>query len=414
MRLQDFIAKCNPRVVAWLSSRDTVGEMAIAGVHSEGIRLTGARADFAVMRSDGIDFATARLVKDMLLDIDADAAIDESVWSGVETDTPVIIAASRRQYKDLLQKLAEAGGKAALLSEALAACLDNFYRSDFSISLGGTSLAIKSNAPLVMGILNVTPDSFSDGGDFLDPGTAVDHALEMAGHGADIIDIGGESTRPGSLSVSADEEMARVIPVVRAVAAKVSTPISIDTSKPEVARAALDEGAAIINDITALSDDRMRRLAAERACPVVLMHMKGSPRTMQKSPFYRDIMGEITLFLRRRIEEAVSAGVEREQLIVDPGIGFGKTVKHNLDILRRLKVLASLGRPILVGASRKSFLGTLTGALAPDRTAATAAANALAVAAGAHAVRVHDVAQARQSVAVASAIQAGQGRGTAT
>lgn len=233
----------------------------------------------------------------------------------------------------------------------------------------------------------------------------------MAAEGAAIIDVGGESTRPGSLPVSAEEEIARTAPVIEALAGEVSCPISIDTAKSEVARAAFDAGASILNDITALADPEMARFAAERSCPVVLMHMKGTPRTMQKSPFYKDLMGEITLFLRERIERAVSAGVDREQILVDPGIGFGKTVEHNLNILRALKVLASLGRPILVGTSRKSFIGKILDAPPDGRLLGTAASVALAVARGAHVLRVHEVKQMREAAAVAASIAAGSIRG---
>ena len=407
MSLKEFLDRCNPRVVAALSCRDAKAEMAVSGVHCEGIRVMGARAEFLVVRVDGVGFGDAKAVKELMLAMGADAAIEESVWTGREADTPVIITGTRRQYKDLLHALGEAGGDRAVLAEALASCLDSFGRTDFSIRLPGRTLGLTPDAPLVMGILNVTPDSFSDGGEFFEAAEAADRALEMVDQGADIIDIGGESTRPESLSVAADEETARILPVLEAVAAKTACPLSIDTTKPEVARAALDAGATIINDTTALADDRMRALAAERGCPVILMHMKGTPRTMQKSPFYRDLLGEITLFLRRRIDEAVSAGVEREQIIIDPGIGFGKTAEHNLDIIRRLKVLRSLGRPILVGASRKSFLGKVTGRPAPERVVATSAANALAVASGAHILRVHDVREAKDAALVAAAIQSG-------
>jgi dihydropteroate synthase len=253
---------------------------------------------------------------------------------------------------------------------------------------------------LVMGILNVTPDSFSDGGRFLDRDAAVRHALGMVRDGADIIDVGGESTRPGGEPVSIEEEIGRVVPVISELAARIDRPISIDTYKSATAAAALDAGASVINDISGMAfDPEIRKLAAARRCPVVLMHIKGTPRDMQKNPTYDDVIGEITDYLRQRILEAVQAGVDERMIIVDPGIGFGKAVRHNLEILRRLGELRSLGRPILVGVSRKSTIGQVLGGLPPEeRLEGTAAAVAISIAGGASIVRVHDV---REMVRVA-------------
>ncbi|MCD6404271.1 MAG: dihydropteroate synthase [Planctomycetes bacterium] len=261
-----------------------------------------------------------------------------------------------------------------------------------------------------MGILNVTPDSFSDGGRYVEVDTAVERALEMVRQGASIIDVGGESTRPGSLPATADEEVSRVVPVIEAFSRQSLCPVSIDTSKPEVARAAFGAGASIINDITALGDAEMAAFAAERGCPVILMHMRGTPRTMQEAPVYEDLMGEITLFLRKAVDTAVAAGVRREQIVVDPGIGFGKTLAHNLNILRSLKVLASLGRPILVGTSRKSFIGAILDAPVDERRFGTAASVALCAAGGAHILRVHDVGECLDAATVGAAIAEGSFR----
>jgi dihydropteroate synthase len=266
-----------------------------------------------------------------------------------------------------------------------------------------------------MGIVNVTPDSFSDGGRFLDPKLAVEHCLRLAEDGADILDIGGESTRPGAPEVPVEEEERRVLPVIEAVAARLDVPISIDTSKAEVARAALDAGAAIINDVTAGADPALLALAAERDVPVVLMHMKGTPRTMQLEPRYADVLAEIAAFLEARCAAAVAAGVAPERLIVDPGIGFGKTVGHNLEILARLHELHALGRPLLVGPSRKSFIGKTLGLDVEERLMGTAAAVTACVLAGAHIIRVHDVAEMRQVCRIADALRrcGGEGGGDA-
>ncbi len=256
----------------------------------------------------------------------------------------------------------------------------------------------------IMGIVNVTPDSFSDGGEFLDPARAIAHGRELATDGAEILDIGGESTRPGAEAVGAEEELRRVRPVVEALAGDGSA-VSIDTSKAAVAEAALDEGAAMVNDVTALrSDPELAGLCAERGTEVVLMHMLGDPRTMQENPTYEDVVDDVKAFLAERIEFAVSEGIDEERIWIDPGIGFGKTVEHNLELHRRLGELAELGRPIAFGSSRKSFIGNLTGAGVDQRLGGTIASNVIAYAKGARMLRVHDVGPIRQALTVAEAI----------
>jgi dihydropteroate synthase len=247
---------------------------------------------------------------------------------------------------------------------------------------------------VVMGVLNVTPDSFSDGGRFLDKNRAVEHGLKMAADGAAIIDVGAESTRPGSRPVSSDEQINRAIPVIRDIAAQVDIPISIDTMDFEVAGEALDAGAAIINDITALSDSRMIELAVKYQVPVILMHMQGEPATMQKQPVYDDVVGEVTDFLLERADKIRQSGIPEERIFIDPGIGFGKTLKHNLLLLRDIDKLVATGYRVLAGPSRKSFIGAITGREKPrERIFGTAAAVALCAAAGVSIVRVHDVAE---------------------
>lgn len=258
---------------------------------------------------------------------------------------------------------------------------------------------------LVMGVLNVTPDSFSDGGRFYDPVKAVQHGLKLARDGADIIDVGGESTRPGSEPISAQEEMRRVIPVIEALAHEVKVPISIDTYKSQVAARALEAGAAMVNDISAMRfDPLMATVVAEHGVPVVLMHMLGTPRDMQLDPKYGDVVGEILDFLRARIEWAVSQGVAEDQIIVDPGIGFGKTLEHNLTLIKNLARFRVLGRPILLGTSRKSFIGKILGVGVDQREEGTAATVALGICNGANIVRVHDVARMVPVVRVTDAV----------
>ena len=257
-------------------------------------------------------------------------------------------------------------------------------------------------APRVMGIVNATPDSFSDGGRFLDPARAVDHALALAAEGADVIDVGGESTRPGSLPVDVETELARVVPVVERLARATGVAISVDTRKAAVARAALDAGASIVNDVSAGREDpAMLPLVAERRAGYVAMHMLGTPATMQQDPRYRDVVAEVLGFLRERVRACLEAGIGRERIWVDPGIGFGKRPEHNVELLRRLPELRSLGLPVCLGVSRKSFLGKLAPSDASDRRAATLAAVAYGVVQGAEVLRVHEVGAAREAAIVA-------------
>lgn len=256
--------------------------------------------------------------------------------------------------------------------------------------------------PIVMGIVNVTPDSFSDGGRWLDPNAAVAHGLQLAADGAGILDVGGESTRPGAAAVSAEEERRRVVPVVEGLTAA-GARVSVDTMKAVVAEAALDAGATLVNDVAALRDPDMAALVADRGCDVCLVHMRGEPRTMQDDPHYDDVVDDVRAFLTERVDVALAAGVARERIVLDPGIGFGKTVDHNLELLDRLDELVALGFPVLVGTSRKSFLGRIAGRDTDDRLPGTIATNVLALARGASIFRVHDVAPVRDALAVAAA-----------
>lgn len=258
----------------------------------------------------------------------------------------------------------------------------------------------------IMGILNITPDSFSDGGNFFDKDRAIEHALRMQDEGADIIDIGGESTRPGSAPVSTEEEIARVIPVIEALNSKLSIPISIDTAKKQVVEKALDAGAAMINDITGLhGDPGIAELAAARKVPVVAMHIKGTPRTMQKNPEYADLCAEISAYLQDSINIAVKAGLDKSKIILDPGIGFGKTYEHNFELIRQLGKFKKFGQPLMVGVSRKRFLSIDDKYSADERLEQSLAAASAAVLNGADFVRVHDVGSTRKALWVISKIK---------
>jgi dihydropteroate synthase len=260
--------------------------------------------------------------------------------------------------------------------------------------------------PVVMGVLNVTPDSFSDGGRYLDPGAAVDHACRMVEEGAACIDVGGESTRPGAGPISVEEELRRVLPVVQRLAARLAQPVSVDTSRPEVMRAAVDAGAAMINDVRALQMPGALQAAAATRAAVCLMHMRGEPHSMQQQPQYDDVVTQVRSFLEQRLHSCLNIGIDAARLCLDPGFGFGKTVGHNLTLLRNLRALAGLRRPLLVGLSRKSMLQQLTGRGSEQRTAGSIALATLAVSQGARIVRAHDVQATVDAVAVAWAVNA--------
>jgi dihydropteroate synthase len=255
----------------------------------------------------------------------------------------------------------------------------------------------------LMGVVNVTPDSFSDGGLYLDAKAAIAHGEELIRDGAELLDVGGESTRPGAAAVGVAEELARVEPVVAGLAGTAT--VSIDTSKAVVAQAALNLGASIVNDVTALrAAPEIASMCADRDAGLILMHMRGDPRTMQENPIYDDVVDDVKAFLAERLEIALSAGVSRERIWLDPGIGFGKTLDHNLELLRRLGELRELGRPLVVGTSRKGFLGKIDGSAVGDRLGGTIASSVFAAAEGADVLRVHDVAEMAQAVKMASAI----------
>lgn len=271
----------------------------------------------------------------------------------------------------------------------------------------GVGSLLSGPDPVLVGVLNVTPDSFSDGGEFFDLQGAVARAGTLLDEGARIVDVGGESTRPGSDPVSEEEELRRVIPVVRGIqATHIESTVSIDTYRASTAEAALDAGAGIVNDVTALSDPRMTDLVAERGCPIILMHMLGEPKNMQQDTRYEDVVREVRDFLAGRAERAIAAGIDESNIVLDPGIGFGKTLEHNLTLLNRLDTLVELGFPVLVGASRKSFIGKVTGSDDPKaRLFGTVAANVAAYERGATLFRVHDVWASKEALAVAAAIR---------
>jgi len=316
----------------------------------------------------------------------------------------LLFSVSSKEQWDRISKHVPAPGNAFT---PVWEAIDRYQTREHTLRIRDRSLPL-SGAPRIMGILNVTPDSFSDGGNFLSVDSAVEHGETMAREGADIIDVGGESTRPGSAAVSTEVELARVIPVLRELSGRTDTILSIDTTKAHVARQAIAAGAHIVNDTSALSDDpEMAGVVRDAGCAVVLMHRHGIPETMQHEPSYGSLFEEILTALSERIEAAEAAGIPGDRIMIDPGIGFGKRLADNLALHRHLSDLRNLGKPILFGPSRKSFIGKLTGREPGDRINGTLASVAVAVLGGAHVLRVHDVKETKEAICVADAVKRG-------
>jgi dihydropteroate synthase len=382
------------------------------GSDKGGVAIMSRKMKYAVVSVENVQARAANLIKQVMLSKGGECATPRDVLLKSSEPVRVLMMGTVTQFRQAVKNLSvQPFGLAGLSDELKALLRDVFPDSDaareivageYRLPLGGRTL--------VMGVLNVTPDSFSDGGRYENFEAACVRAIAVAAEGADIVDIGGESTRPGAEAVSLEEELGRTVPVIESVAGEIAVPISIDTCKAEVARRALDAGASIVNDISGLGfDPDMIPLVAERGVPVVIMHMQGTPRDMQKNPVYDDVVGDITRFLRTRAGLAIEAGVEREKIIVDPGIGFGKTLEHNLEIVRRLDEFRSLGYPVLLGTSRKRFIGAVLDRPADERLLGSAATVAFSVARGVDIVRVHDVKEMLEVVKMADAI-AGKAR----
>lgn len=390
----------NARVLCLQSDAEVVREMQRAYPEEAGIRHMLPKARYYLVKLEHVRRPIVHILKETFLSNGGEAVVSRDMITATADHSDVVLCGTRKQYQRAFKNLLEQGFRCDVLAAEIEAAMRHFDSPPTvpdpvlisDVRLSALYRAIGSRT-LLMGILNVTPDSFSDGGRYAAPGAAVAHAVEMVRQGADIIDVGGESTRPGSEAVPAAEEIARVAPVIRDLAGEVDVPISIDTTKADVAEAALEAGAAIVNDISgATFDPRMPALIAQRQCPAILMHIKGAPKDMQAEPTYGDLLGEVCGFLRDRVRALVEAGVDEKLVMVDPGIGFGKTVEHNLELMRRLRELKSIGRPIVIGTSRKSTIGKVLGDLRPqERTEGTAATVAMSVANGADIVRVHDV-----------------------
>jgi len=372
-----------------------------------GIKIMLPKAITHLVKIDSVSNITANILKQEMLSLGGDAAVAKGALTGIAKKTDCLLIGNLSQFKRLEEKLKTQPFGLGLLAKDLNSTIKSYEREDFILRAGAHKLCLGGRT-LVMGIVNITPDSFSDDGllsSKLKPTQFIEFAKELCRDGADIIDVGGESSRPGAKPVPVKEELKRVIPFIKIAAKKIRVPISIDTTKPEVAKQALDNVAAIVNDISGLRDPRMARILARYKAAAVVMHMKGNPRTMQNNPRYASLMDEIIRFLNNSIETAVQAGVDRESLIVDPGIGFGKTPEDNLTILKELSELKSLGRPILVGTSRKSFIGKILKNLPRERIFGTVSSCVIAADRGAHIVRTHDVKEVKQALKIMEAVK---------
>lgn len=390
------------RLLNLSSPEEIAREMARVGVAPEGIRIMAPKAQPIFLRLENVRGKAAAVLKQLMLSLGGEACVSRHVAAFDDTPRPVLLIGDARHFARLVPRLAnEPFGLQAIGKEIerVLAC-----HAQTPPPLRWRHFDLDFTRTRIMGIINMTPDSFSGDGLGANVQAAIQQGVDFVAAGADILDVGGESTRPGSLGVSAEEELQRVLPVLEGLAARVDVPISIDSSKPEVCRLALSAGASIINDVYGLRRPGMLELAAEAGVPVIIMHMQGEPRTMQENPHYEDVMKEVYEFLADRIEAATEAGIKEEHIIIDPGFGFGKTREHNLELVRRLSEFRSLGRPILLGPSRKRTIGEITGKPVEQRIWGTAAMCAIGVLNGAHILRVHDVAAMIDVARVADAI----------
>ncbi|MGI6296468.1 MAG: dihydropteroate synthase [Armatimonadota bacterium] len=387
----------NARVLSLTTDAEIIAEMERVNAEEAGIMHMLPKSRHYLVKLEAVRRPIAHILKETFLSNGGDALVSRDIITAKVDRTDVILTGTRKHYQRALLALREQGFGCSELAIEVEAAIRHFDNTPTLPSSQPTVINALyqtiGHRTLVMGILNVTPDSFSDGGKYKSQDDAIESALKMVEDGADIIDVGGQSTRPGAEEVSIAEEIDRVAPIIQQITKSIDKPVSIDTYRAEVARNALAVGASIINDISAATfDPEMPELLAQSQCPAILMHILGTPKNMQIDPRYNDLMGEIVGWLRGRIKALVEAGVDEKLLIVDPGIGFGKTPDHNLEILRRLAELKSLGRPIMVGTSRKATIGKVLGGLpATDRIEGTAATVALSIANGADIVRVHDV-----------------------
>lgn len=396
----------NARVVIIDNLAQARAQIKEVGASLAGIESMAPKAIQYAIKLGRVSSPAANILKQEMLAIGGEAAIAKGVIGLKAKSSDVLLMGTLKEFDRLIEKLAAQPFGLNEIAQELKELLGNLIQKGFWELKCGKYRFPLGRRTLIMGILNVTPDSFADGGRYNDLNSAILHAKDMVSQGADIIDVGGESTRPGAKPVSLKEELRRVIPVITALLEEVDLPISIDTYRSEVAQKALDLGAHMVNDISALRmDPEMASLVASYKVPLVLMHMQGRPRNMQRNPRYKCVVGEVLDFLRERIRAAVDRGIDEANIIIDPGIGFGKLASHNLEIIRRLWEFKSLGRPILLGPSRKRVIGDVLGLPLEERLEGTAALVSCAILNGANIVRVHDVKEMVRVARMADAIK---------
>ncbi|HBR16732.1 MAG: dihydropteroate synthase [Deltaproteobacteria bacterium RIFCSPLOWO2_12_FULL_43_16] len=379
--------------------------MSSIGVDAVGIHLMASKLRHLNLKIEGLTCPQANILKQEMLSIGGEAAVAKGVITCDISGSDAILSGTEKQLQAVIKKLNMQPFGLKKVAIAIKSALDNIYQQEIIFETRKQKLLLGKQT-LIMGILNVTPDSFYDGGHYFKKGNAVNKALQMAEEGADIIDVGGESSRPGSKAVTLKEELTRVMPVVKQIAKRSAVLISVDTTKAEVAEQAIDAGADIINDVSAMRfDPNMARVCAKNKTGVILMHMRGTPATMQMDIHYNDIISDIFNYLAERVSFAVKGGVRRERIAIDPGIGFGKNIEGNLEIIKRLSEFNAIGRPIVIGTSRKSFIGKVLGLETKDRLEGSIATIAASVLNGAHIVRVHDVKEARMAADMVDAIK---------
>ncbi len=387
----------NPRIRLVRDEKDAASELQKIGTGPQGVEIMKAKAVYRIIKIDDLDMRAANILKQEILSRGGEAAVSYNAVGFKGKYTDVLLMGTLRHYLELIPRLREQPFGLRKLAGEIQLILKNFDGKPDVMRFRDYTLNLDERT-YIMGVLNITPDSFSGDGVWGDVGAAVDYAVKLADEGADIIDVGGESSRPFAEPVSVDEELQRVVPVIKKISRRLTIPISIDTYKPEVAKEAIEAGASMVNDINALRTEGMAEVVSRYDIPVVLMHMKGTPRDMQGNPTYDDVVGEIIAFLKKQAAFALKHDISRDKIILDPGIGFGKTTEHNLEIIRRLREFRSLGFPILIGTSRKSFIGNILDLPPGERLEGTMASVAAGILNGADIVRVHDV---RENVRVA-------------
>jgi dihydropteroate synthase len=386
------------------NANEAIHQMKQVGVDPIGIKLMEGKTLHFNLKVEGIEPRTANLLKQEMLSLGGDVAVDGRGLDCSTKQTDALLMGTQKHFENLILNLDQYPDLNPL-GRSVKEILKNISKTQYAIRCRKRTLTLGERT-LLMGVLNVTPDSFSDGGLFFDKDKAISHGLRMVEEGADIIDIGGESTKPGSKPIELEEELHRVMPVIESIVKEVDVPISIDTYKSTVAQRATEAGAEIINDISGLHfDPDLAKVAAKGNIPLILMHIRGTPETMQKNIHYDSIFSEILLYLKESIQRAESAGLDPRQIIIDPGIGFGKNAEDNLLIIKNLHEFRIFGKPILLGTSRKSFIGKILNTKVEDRLEGTLSSIAIGVINGAHIIRSHDVQQAKKAIAVADAIR---------